>query len=84
MAARPHTLEPDAWSRHPVSVTEALPRQVTLHGPVLVHANLSDEPSRHQGSALAVFGEAAFHDGGFTLAPDSVAIVAAEDAASDA
>lgn len=84
MAARLHTLEPDAWARHPVSVTEALPRQVTLHGPVLVHANLSGEPSRHQGSALAVFGEAAFHDGGFTLAPDSVAIVAAEDAASDA
>lgn len=79
VAARRHTLEQDAWVRHPVGVTEALPRQVTLHGPVLVHANLSSEPSRHEGSALAVFGDAAFHDGGFTLAPDSVAIVAAEE-----
>ncbi len=79
MSARPLTLRDGAWVRHPVSVTEAGPRQLTLNGPVRVHANLSDGPMRVGGAPLATFGEVAREGDGFILAPDAVALVALEE-----
>jgi len=67
---------PDAWERNPVSVTEREPRQLTMSGPVIVHANLSADPVTYEGRPLAVFGTVATYDEGFTLQPDAVALVA--------
>ncbi|MGC4174110.1 malto-oligosyltrehalose trehalohydrolase [Demequina sp.] len=77
MATRPLTLAPDAWERHPVSVTEKAPRQLTMTGPVRIHANLSAEPVAFEGRPLAVFGDVAIAGEGFTLQPDAVALVRA-------
>jgi len=77
IALRPHTLEWGAWAAHPVSISEAAPRQLTMTGPVRVHANLSDQPLACEGRPAAVFGEVAVTDSGFTLAPDAVALVIA-------
>jgi len=79
MTARPLTLCEGAWARHPVSVTEAGPRQLTMNGPVRVHANLSHEPMQVGGKPLAAFGEIAESDDGFVLSPDAVALVAIEE-----
>lgn len=75
MAVRPLTLERDAWSRHPVSVSERAPRQLTMTGPVAIHANLSREPVAYKGRPAAVFGNVAVEGEGFTLQPDAVALV---------
>ena len=75
MSARPLTLFAGAWQRHPVSVFEASARQLTMTGPVTVHANLSEEPMLIRGHLLGVFGtvvETAEH---FVLHPDAVALV---------
>ena len=77
MAARRMTLAPDAWERHPVSVAERASRQLSMTGPVLVHANLSTESVTYEGRPLAVFGDVAVADGRFTLQPDAVALVGA-------
>ena len=78
MAARVHTLRPDAWAQFPVSVEERAPRQLTMNGPVVVHANLSQEPVRYEGRPLAVFGTVATMETGFVLEPDAVALVVQE------
>jgi maltooligosyltrehalose trehalohydrolase len=78
MSARPLTLSPDAWTRHPVGISERSPRQLTMDGPVRVHANLSSEPVAYEGRPLAVFGDAAVSGEGFTLQPDAVALVSQE------
>jgi len=78
MDARQRTLVPGAWIRHPAGVEEADPRQLTMTGPVRVHANLSAEPVTYQARPLAVFGNVAVADEGFTLMPDAVALVAQE------
>jgi len=76
MAARPRTLEAGAWDRHPAGASEAAPRQLTMHGPVLVHANLSDEPMTVAGGQLlASFGDVAESEDALVLAPDAVALV---------
>jgi len=81
MAARTRTLDPDAWQRHPAGVVEHAPRVLTMHGPVAVHANLTDAavtiPSR---APLASFGDATWADGQVTLAADAVALEAVADA----
>jgi maltooligosyltrehalose trehalohydrolase len=79
MTARPLTLREGAWARHPVSVKEAGPRQLTMTGPVRVHANLSHEPMQVGGTPLAAFGEFADCGDSFILAPDAVALVAIEE-----
>jgi len=79
MSARRLTLRDGAWTRHPVSVTEAGFRQVTMNGPVRVHANLSGEPMKVEGTPLAAFGEVTAQDDSFSLAPDAVALVALEE-----
>ncbi|MCB2414096.1 malto-oligosyltrehalose trehalohydrolase [Demequina sp. TTPB684] len=79
MQARPFTLGEGAWKRHPVTVTEAAARQVTMSGPVRVHANLSDSPMRVQGKAFATFGDVTDAEGKLSLAPDAVALVVAEE-----
>jgi len=79
MAARALTLDADAWARHPVSVSERAPRQLTMTGPVRIDANLSSEPVTYEGRPLAVFGSAAVAGEGFTLEPDSVALVAGSE-----
>ncbi len=75
MTARALTLDPAAWQRHPVSVSEAAPRQLTMTGPVTVHANLSDKPMPIQGPVAASFGTIVRVDGSFMLQPDAVALV---------
>jgi len=83
MDARRHTLSPDAWHDHPVAMSESAPRQLIMHGPVRVHANLSAEPVAYEGRPLAVFGTAAVNGSGFVLEPDSVALVRALGAGED-
>ena len=76
MALRPRIGPRDAWDRHPAGVTEMSARQLTMHGPVTVHANLSEAPMRVEGSVvLASFGDVASADGHVTLQPDAVALV---------
>ncbi len=77
--ARRLTLRDGAWTRHPVSLSEAGPRQVTMSGPVAVHANLSDAPMQVHGTPVAAFGKVTELGDGFTLPPDSVALVALEE-----
>ncbi|WP_291379688.1 malto-oligosyltrehalose trehalohydrolase [Demequina sp.] len=79
IAARALTLRDGAWERHPVSVTEAASRQLTMHGPVRMHANLSSTPMQVEGAPLAVFGQVAASDDRFSLAPDAVALVALKE-----
>jgi maltooligosyltrehalose trehalohydrolase len=78
MRARALTLDPATWERHPVGISERAPRQLTMSGPVRVHANLSPEPVAYEGRPLAVFGDVAVEGEGFTLLPDAVALVAGE------
>lgn len=80
MRARPLTLVEGAWKRHPLAVTEEGPRQLTMHGPVLVHANLSGEPMNVTGAPLATFGRVEIHPDSMTLHPDAVVLVAGEEA----
>ncbi|WP_062526836.1 malto-oligosyltrehalose trehalohydrolase [Demequina rhizosphaerae] len=83
MAARAATLDRDAWAAHPAGASEQAPRQLTMHGPVMVHVNLSDAPMvvPAASTALAVFGSVEASEDGLVLAPDAVALVAAEGAA---
>lgn len=75
IAARPTTLEQGAWDRHPVSMSESAPRQLTMSGPITVHANLSQSPMSVEAPPLAMFGTVD-HDGtNLTLHPDSVVLV---------
>jgi len=75
--ARRLTLTEGAWDENPVRITERAPRQVTMTGPVRIHANLSPEPVAYEGRPLAAFGTAAVDGSGFVLEPDSVALVRA-------
>jgi len=82
MAVRPTTLPQAAWDAHPAGVTESSPRVVTMHGPLVVHANLSDTAvTITSGEVVATFGEvtqgsAGTHDeGAIHLCPDAVAII---------
>jgi maltooligosyltrehalose trehalohydrolase len=83
IAAREHTLSADAWARHPVAVTESPERAVTLHGPVRVHANLTDAPVEFQLDAqctlVGAFGGVEKHSDVLVMWPDSVALVLAGD-----
>ncbi len=79
ISARRLTLRDGAWTRHPVVVTEAGPRRLTMNGPVRVHANLSNEQMHGEGTPLAVFGEFTDLGDSFSLAPDAVALVALEE-----
>lgn len=82
MAARARTLEASAWERCPAGASEQAPRQLTMHGPVAVHANLSDLPMAvAPGAVLATFGNVASSADGITLAPDAVVLVARDTAA---
>ncbi|MDN4472734.1 malto-oligosyltrehalose trehalohydrolase [Demequina zhanjiangensis] len=77
ITARPRTLEDEAWARFPAAVTESRPRVLTLHGPVMVHANLSDSPAElPRGELLAAFGRVTEAETTLTLGPDAVALVA--------
>lgn len=78
MNARARTLSAAAWARHPVSATEAAPRQLTMTGPVIVHANLSGEPMSISSDLLGTFGTVAIDGDSATLSPDAVALVNAE------
>ena len=75
MAARQLTLSADAWRRHPVSVTEASAAQLTMTGPVTIHANLSDTPMRVSGPALSTFGDVEATADELLLHPDAVVLV---------
>ncbi|NYI41281.1 malto-oligosyltrehalose trehalohydrolase [Demequina lutea] len=75
VSARALTLGPDAWRRYPVSVSEASPRQLTMTGPVTVHANLSDKPMPIRGPLLGTFGIIEAEADHFVLQPDAVALV---------
>ena len=78
MEVRPRTLAEGAWSRHPAAVTEQAPRQLTMHGPVYVHANLSDAPMHVLGGTLlGAFGTVTDEGREIVLEPDAVALVAA-------
>lgn len=79
IAARPLTLRSGAWERHPAGASEAKPRQLAMHGPVAVHANLSDEPWQVSGTPTASFGEVQATSGTTTMAPDSVVLIAHEE-----
>jgi maltooligosyltrehalose trehalohydrolase len=76
MAARPLTLVRGGWRANPVSIAERAPRQLTMDGPVRVHANLSDVPVAYEGRLLAAFGTVAVAGEGFVLEPDAVALAA--------
>lgn len=78
MSARMLTLDDEAWKRHPVSVSEMAARQLTMTGPVTVHANLSDAPMHIQGPLVAAFGTVVPGDGHLILQPDAVALVHAD------
>lgn len=77
MALRTHVQERAAWAQHPAGVTEASPRVVTMHGPLTVHANLSDSDARiPPGDVVATFGTVSTTtDGGTLLCPDALAII---------
>ena len=75
LSARPLTLDADAWRRYPVSVSEASARQLTMTGPVTIHANLSDEPLRVRGQLLGAFGIVDADGDQLVLHPDAVALV---------
>ncbi|PKQ26215.1 MAG: malto-oligosyltrehalose trehalohydrolase [Actinobacteria bacterium HGW-Actinobacteria-4] len=83
IAARQRTLDATAWQQHPVGVSEAAPRVVTMHGPVSVHANLTGSPAVvTTGEPIAMFGPVTWERIGsgeaftVTLGPDAVALVA--------
>lgn len=82
MAVRPTTLPQAAWDAHPAEVTESSPRVVTMHGPLVVHANLSDKAvTIATGDVVATFGDASEESvvsgqqAVMRLAPDAVIIV---------
>jgi len=80
MRLRPHTLASDAWSRHRVGLAERGPRQLTMTGPIRVHANLSNEPVAYEGRPDAAFGDdVTVEPERFWLPPDAVALVIEED-----
>ncbi|WP_062378147.1 malto-oligosyltrehalose trehalohydrolase [Demequina pelophila] len=78
MGARALTLRDGAWERHPAGASEAGPRQLTMHGPVEVHANLSGSPMRVIGAPIATFGDVQEDGYACVLGPDGVALVARE------
>src|SRR5699024_4812942 len=77
MALRPRVIPRDAWATHPAGVTESAPRVLTMHGPITVHANLTDAPVMvHGGALLATFGAVTdAGDGTLQLGPDAVALI---------
>ena len=54
---------------------KASARQLTMTGPVTIHANLSDEPMRIRGPVLGTFGTVEAEADHFVLQPDAVALV---------
>ncbi len=76
VSARALTLRDGAWDAHPAGVEERAPRVLTLHGPVRVHANLSDAPVEvEEAVPLASFGEVAAVGGSVVIGPDSLILV---------
>jgi len=65
------------WEQFPAGVTESSPRVVTMHGPLSVQANLSDDSvTLDVGEIVASFGDIdATQPGGVVLSPDSVVVV---------
>ncbi|WP_084078194.1 malto-oligosyltrehalose trehalohydrolase [Demequina sp. NBRC 110057] len=78
MSLRPSIDPREAWDAHPAGASESSPRVLTLHGPVTVHANLSDAPAvvSDGGELVGTFGEVTQVTGGFEIAADAVALVA--------
>ncbi|WP_156159076.1 malto-oligosyltrehalose trehalohydrolase [Demequina gelatinilytica] len=86
ITARHVTLRDGAWEAHPAGASELAPRQLTMHGPVRVHANLSASSMEVplEGRVVGVFGNVAVEGaetglGTLMLAPDAVALVAVAD-----
>jgi maltooligosyltrehalose trehalohydrolase len=79
MSVRPLTLDDHSWLRYPVSVSEASARQLTMRGPVTIHANLSGEPMYVRGPLLGTFGIVEAGADRFVLHPDAVALVNAAE-----
>lgn len=78
MALRPRTQPREAWERHPAGVTESEPRILTMHGPLKVHANLTDtETTLESAEPFAVFGDTTWDGGVLRLRADAVAVVPA-------
>ncbi|WP_062212507.1 malto-oligosyltrehalose trehalohydrolase [Demequina oxidasica] len=77
MAMRHEVQSREAWAKHGAGVTESAPRVVSMHGPLTVHANLSDSPTTVSGGeVVATFGEVIpAPTGELSLAPDSVAVI---------
>lgn len=79
MAARDLTQDRAAWQRHPVGVSEVAPRVLTMRGPVIVHANLTDAPvTIDSASPRTVFGSVTHSSEGLVLEPDTVILVDAD------
>ncbi|MFV0287404.1 MAG: malto-oligosyltrehalose trehalohydrolase [Demequina sp.] len=78
MALRERVEPRAAWDAHPAGASESSPQVLTLHGPVTVHANLSDAEAvvSDRGAVVGTFGDVTVIDGGLSLAPDAVALVA--------
>lgn len=79
MALRARVDSREAWAAHPAGASESAPRVLTMHGPLTVHANLTDTPVTVPGAApLATFGEVSDSgDGDLLLAADAVVVVPA-------
>lgn len=78
MALRPRVQPREVWDQHPAGVSERAPRVLTMHGPLEVHANLTDTPATMESAApVASFGNVTWDDGVLSLAADAVAVVPA-------
>jgi maltooligosyltrehalose trehalohydrolase len=81
IAARRLTTARGAWDKHPVGVEEPAPRVLTLRGPVIVYANLSDGPiDVPAGRLLATFGTVTVTPSHTIVARDSLILHDASEA----
>ncbi|WP_430869111.1 malto-oligosyltrehalose trehalohydrolase [Demequina aurantiaca] len=78
MALRPRIQPRDRWDAHPPGVSESSPRVVTMHGPLAVHANLSEDAvTIDTTNVVATFGEVTVDaDGRAVLEPDAIVVEA--------
>ncbi|WP_084037834.1 malto-oligosyltrehalose trehalohydrolase [Demequina sp. NBRC 110053] len=74
MALRPLVSARDAWERHPAGVSERGQRMLTMHGPLEVHANLSETAHVVSGELVASFGPVKRSEAGLTVEPGGVAV----------
>ncbi|WP_062073580.1 malto-oligosyltrehalose trehalohydrolase [Demequina sediminicola] len=77
MALRRLVSDRDEWTSHPAGAEETSPRVLTLHGPVTVHANLTDSSAAvsDDGKVVATYGAVDVSDGEVVLQADAVALV---------